>query len=106
MQMIFSGDKIGGSQLIASSPCSGARRAASSVSFVNAPAAILSVTQRQMEAQGLDRETCMLAYGHMRDLAAAYEARDLDAAKSAILRHDQLSVEVAVRFMDTQGGSI
>jgi flavin reductase (DIM6/NTAB) family NADH-FMN oxidoreductase RutF/DNA-binding FadR family transcriptional regulator len=73
---------------------------------VNAPAAILSVTQRQMEAQGLDRETCMLAYRHTRDLAAAYEAGDLAAATSAILRHDQLSVEVAVRFMDEQGGSI
>ena len=42
MQMIFSGAGIGGSQVIASSAWSGARLAASSASFVSAPAAIAS----------------------------------------------------------------
>src|SRR5216684_1402717 len=42
MQMIFSGEGIGGSQVIASSAWSGERRAASSPSFVNAPAAMAS----------------------------------------------------------------
>jgi DNA-binding GntR family transcriptional regulator len=73
---------------------------------VNAPAAILSVTQKQMELQGLDRLQCATAYQHTRELAAAYEAGDLAAACDAIIRHDAFSTEVAVRFMDTQGGSI
>ena len=42
MQMIFSGDGIGGCQVIASSAWSGERRAASSASFVSAPAAMAS----------------------------------------------------------------
>jgi DNA-binding GntR family transcriptional regulator len=73
---------------------------------VNAPGAILSVTQKQMELQGLDRAQCMTAYGHSREVVAAYEAGDLVAAQAAIIRHDEFSTEVAVRFMDTQGGSI
>jgi flavin reductase (DIM6/NTAB) family NADH-FMN oxidoreductase RutF/DNA-binding GntR family transcriptional regulator len=73
---------------------------------VNAPGAILSVTQRQMELLGLDREQCLTAYKHTRELAAAYEAGDLTAASAAIIRHDEFSSEVAVRFMDTQGGAI
>jgi flavin reductase (DIM6/NTAB) family NADH-FMN oxidoreductase RutF/DNA-binding GntR family transcriptional regulator len=73
---------------------------------VNAPGAILSVTQKQMEMQGLDRAQCMTAYHHTGELAAAYEAGDLASAQAAIIRHDEFSTEVAVRFMDTQGGSI
>src|SRR5712664_1947343 len=42
MQMIFSGEGIGGSQAIASSAWSGEHRAASSPSFVNAPPAMAS----------------------------------------------------------------
>jgi hypothetical protein len=42
MQMIFSGEGIGGSQVMASSAWSGECRAASSASLVSAPAAIAS----------------------------------------------------------------
>jgi len=73
---------------------------------VNAPGAILSVTQRAMEQQGLDRQQCMTAYQHTREVATAYEAGDLAAASAAIVRHDEFSREVAIRFMDTQGGAI
>jgi flavin reductase (DIM6/NTAB) family NADH-FMN oxidoreductase RutF len=73
---------------------------------VNAPAMILSVTQRKMEQMGLDREQSAIAHEHILDLVAAYEADDLQAAITAIRRHDQFSSEVAVRFMDAQGGSI
>jgi flavin reductase (DIM6/NTAB) family NADH-FMN oxidoreductase RutF/DNA-binding GntR family transcriptional regulator len=73
---------------------------------VNAPAAILSVTQRQMEKTGLDHEQCHTAYLHICDVVSAYEASDMAGAIHAILRHDEFSTEVAVRFMDSQGGSI
>jgi flavin reductase (DIM6/NTAB) family NADH-FMN oxidoreductase RutF/DNA-binding GntR family transcriptional regulator len=73
---------------------------------VNAPAAILSVTQRQMELQGLDREQCVTAFGHMCDLVDAYERGDRAVAAEAIRRHEEFASEVAVRFMDSQGGEI
>lgn len=73
---------------------------------IDAPAAILSVTRREMESRGLDREQCVTAHRHMLELVAAYRAGDLTAATAAITRHDRFSEEVAVRFMDRQGGSI
>jgi DNA-binding GntR family transcriptional regulator len=74
--------------------------------MVNAPAMILSLTQDRMEALGLDREQAQTAYEHIAELVAAYESSDLDAATAAIIRHDEFSTRVAVRFMDEQGGSI
>jgi 4-nitrophenol 2-monooxygenase / 4-nitrocatechol 4-monooxygenase, reductase component len=73
---------------------------------VNAPAMILSLTQKRMEELGLDREQSATAHEHIIDLVAAYETSDLDAAKRAIIRHDEFASEVAIRFMDAQGGSI
>jgi DNA-binding GntR family transcriptional regulator len=73
---------------------------------VNAPAMILSLTQKRMEELGLDREQSATAHGHIVELVGAYEASDLAAAKRAIIRHDEFASEVAIRFMDAQGGSI
>lgn len=73
---------------------------------VNAPAAILSVTQREMESAGMDREQAATAHGHISELADALAEGDLTAAHSVIVRHDEFSTEVAVRFMNTQGGAI
>jgi flavin reductase (DIM6/NTAB) family NADH-FMN oxidoreductase RutF len=73
---------------------------------VNAPGMILSVTQRNMEEMGLAREQSATAHEHILGVVAAYEAGDLEGAVAAIRRHDQFSTEVAVRFMDAQGGSI
>ena len=73
---------------------------------VNAPAMILSLTQKRMEELGLDREQSATAHEHIVELVGAYEAADLDAAKRAIIRHDEFASEVAIRFMDAQGGSI
>src|SRR3977135_167880 len=57
MQMIFSGAGIGGSQVIASSAWSGAHRAASSASFVSAPAAIASRSVGYFLPKRADRST-------------------------------------------------
>jgi flavin reductase (DIM6/NTAB) family NADH-FMN oxidoreductase RutF/DNA-binding GntR family transcriptional regulator len=73
---------------------------------VNAPAMILSLTQRRMEELGLDREQTQTAHEHIIQLAEAYESADLQAATQAIIRHDEFASEVAVRFMDEQGGTI
>jgi flavin reductase (DIM6/NTAB) family NADH-FMN oxidoreductase RutF/DNA-binding GntR family transcriptional regulator len=73
---------------------------------VNAPAMILSITQSRMEALGLDREQAEIAYEHIVAVTDAFEAGDLEAATEAILRHDEFSTQVAVRFMDRQGGTI
>jgi flavin reductase (DIM6/NTAB) family NADH-FMN oxidoreductase RutF/DNA-binding FadR family transcriptional regulator len=73
---------------------------------VNAPAMILSVTQRQMEAAGLDREQCATAHQQMLDLVSGYETGNVAAANGAINSHEELAREVAVRFMEDQGGSI
>jgi DNA-binding GntR family transcriptional regulator len=74
--------------------------------LVNAPAMILSLTQTRMEQLGLDREQCQTAHRHIADLVAAYEAGNVDSAKQAIVRHDAFASEVAIRFMDEQGGSV
>jgi flavin reductase (DIM6/NTAB) family NADH-FMN oxidoreductase RutF len=73
---------------------------------VNAPAMILSLTQRRMEELGLDREQSQTAHEHIVALVDAYESADLDAARDAIIRHDRFASEVAVRFMGEQGGTI
>jgi 4-nitrophenol 2-monooxygenase / 4-nitrocatechol 4-monooxygenase, reductase component len=73
---------------------------------VNAPAMILSLTQGRMEELGLDREQAATAHEHIVDLVAAYDVSDLAAARRAIIRHDEFASEVAIRFMDAQGGSI
>jgi flavin reductase (DIM6/NTAB) family NADH-FMN oxidoreductase RutF len=73
---------------------------------VNAPAMILSVTQRNMEQAGLDREQAAAAHEHMMEVVAGYEAGDTAAVTDAIVRHEALAREVAERFMDAQGGSI
>ena len=73
---------------------------------VNAPAMILSLTQARMEELGLDREQSQTAHDHIAQVVAGYESADLDATTQAIIRHDEFASEVAVRFMDAQGGSI
>jgi flavin reductase (DIM6/NTAB) family NADH-FMN oxidoreductase RutF len=73
---------------------------------VNAPAAILSVTQRQMESAGMDREQAETAHGHICELVDGLAQGDIAAAHSAIVRHEEFSTEVAVRFMNQQGGEI
>jgi DNA-binding GntR family transcriptional regulator len=73
---------------------------------VNAPAMILSITQSRMEELGLDRDQAQTAYEHIVAVADAYESADLSAVTEAIMRHDEFSTKVAVRFMDEQGGSI
>jgi DNA-binding GntR family transcriptional regulator len=74
--------------------------------LVNAPAMILSLTQQRMEQMGLDRDQAETAHDHMVELVSAYEAGDLETAKQAILSHDEQAREVAVSFMDEQGGSV
>jgi flavin reductase (DIM6/NTAB) family NADH-FMN oxidoreductase RutF len=74
--------------------------------LVNAPAMILSLTQRRMEQMGLDRAQAETAHQHMSELVSAYESGELEAAKRAILSHDEQAREVAVSFMDEQGGSV
>jgi flavin reductase (DIM6/NTAB) family NADH-FMN oxidoreductase RutF/DNA-binding GntR family transcriptional regulator len=74
--------------------------------LVNAPAMILSLTQRRMEQMGLDRDQAQTAHGHMVELVAAYEAGDLEGAERVILSHDEQARDVAVSFMDEQGGSV
>ena len=73
---------------------------------VNAPAAILSVTQREMESAGMDRDQAATAHRHICDLVDALAQGDVTAAHSAIVRHDEFATEVAVRFMNRQGGEI
>jgi flavin reductase (DIM6/NTAB) family NADH-FMN oxidoreductase RutF/DNA-binding GntR family transcriptional regulator len=73
---------------------------------VNAPAMILSMTQERMEELGLDRQQAQTAHEHIVALVDAFEANDLEAASRAIQRHDEFASEVAVRFMDEQGGTI
>ena len=63
MQMIFSGAGIGGSQVIASSAWSGERCAASSASFVSAPAAI-GFAQRRIFLSEARREIDDAVVGH------------------------------------------
>jgi flavin reductase (DIM6/NTAB) family NADH-FMN oxidoreductase RutF/DNA-binding GntR family transcriptional regulator len=74
--------------------------------LVNAPAMILSLTQQRMEQMGLDRDQAQTAHEHMTELVSAYESGDLDAAKQAILSHDEQARDVAVSFVDEQGGSV
>ena len=73
---------------------------------VNAPAAILSVTQSEMESAGLDREQAETAHGHICDLDDALARSDRAAAHAAIVRHEEFASELAVRFMKDQGGAI
>jgi flavin reductase (DIM6/NTAB) family NADH-FMN oxidoreductase RutF/DNA-binding GntR family transcriptional regulator len=73
---------------------------------VNAPAMILSVTQRNMEQAGQDREQAVAAHAHMNEVVAGYVAGDLDGVVDAIVRHEELARAVAETFMDSAGGSI
>jgi flavin reductase (DIM6/NTAB) family NADH-FMN oxidoreductase RutF len=73
---------------------------------VNAPAMILSLTQRRMEELGLDRLQSQTAHRHILALVDAYEAKDVEAARRAIVRHDRFASEVAVQFMGEHGGTI
>ncbi len=73
---------------------------------INAPAAILSVTQQTMEHQGLARDQCETAHLHTQALVSAYEQRDLAAAHAAIKLHEQFASDVASRFMQTQDSPI
>jgi DNA-binding GntR family transcriptional regulator len=72
----------------------------------NAPAMIISAISGRLAETGDDREACITAYGHHKDLIAAYEAADLEAVKRAILTHIDYSLDTTRRFMDAAGGRV